>query len=448
MQLGNNTAPLPRDYGIDVRLRKARVRTAGAQEYLHGEKTVLALIATALVWTLFYGLIVKFTIDSSILFSIKTFVPEVLLCVACSIAIFSDLIINLKKIEILLICNMFLIVTLGFVTDNADNAAVVFRDVVIPVTAFVCITSMKVSPAFANRFISILTGTLFIYVLGSIVLYCIEAHQGYEWTARFYTGYYFWGQDPVSKIQINSNGDAMRLPALTGSSVKSAMGGVAALAVFLSNEKLSRTRRYICCALALICVILFNNRASLVAAIALIALAAINKVSTNLQMRTVSYICLAFAAMAVFTILLENDGSLSVDSLFLRFSYWKEILSSDGIENTLLPTHVYSLSSGGAGIEGVGLTTSWDNGFLYLLFSFGAPFLLLFIADIIGYWKTMVRKEAESQFAKISSQIIYNIIISTLLLSITTNIFQGRSWYFLFVIICGVSIAVRSSFEK
>ena len=417
-----------------------------ASSFQFGEKLFLGLITTALIWVLIYGIIIKFTIHNQILFEVKTLVPEILLMAACVTAIISRLTGSFKPIRIILLCAICAVMAIGFALDNFSNAAIVVRDVLIPVLAFAVFASMRPSEHFSHSLMHILTIVFLVYVIASIALYAIEAYMGYEWTARFYTGYVFWGQDPISKIAINSNGSAMRLPGLTGASVKSAIGGLAALVVFLSNNRLRGIGKVTACVLALLCIYLFNNRGSLFAAVVILLIAVINHLeksgSTKLFLGILAVLMLIIAVI----VLQQSSGALSLHSAFQRFNNWGELLSSQGFWNIILPSNVYSFSSGGEGLDGVSLSTSWDNAILYLLFGFGLPVALLFIVDIVGSWKETksIGLNLDLGFGKI----IQYSIVATLILGLSTNIFQGRSWYFLFVVIAGISLACISNSSK
>ena len=399
------------------------------------EKAVLCFMLIAVCWALLYGIIVKFTLGNSLLFALKTYVPEAMMLCSLLVAAFGGLLRGIDKRDVVLICLFGLSFCLGLAFDDTSNAPVLFRDVYIPVFFLLLAVRIDFSDDSIDWFFGALTCLMILYVAGSLALYYVEARNGYDWTARFYTGYSFWGQDPVSKIQINSNGRFMRLPALTGSSVKSAMYAVLALTLFLSNKKLKGFFRIMMIVAAFVCVAIFNNRSSLLAAVVLIAVALIRNISRGKGMALFLGIVIAVFGFAVLFFLQLGDGSaLSLDSAFLRLEFWTGMFSEQGIANIILPVNVFSVSAGGSGIEGLNLTTDWDNGFLYILFAFGVPIFVLLLAFFVRQWKA-AETNSQSATRVLYAMLCRDLLIASAVIALSSNIFQGRSWFFMFVLV-------------
>ena len=421
-----------------------------AGNVLAREKAVLLLMLIAICWSLVYGIIVKLTFGNDLLFSLKTYVPEALMLCALLVAGFGGLLRGIDRRDALLVCLLGLSFCLGLAFDDASNAPVLFRDVYIPVFFLLLVVRIDFGKEAIDWFLRTLTFVMILYVIGSLALYVVEARNGYDWTARFYTGYSFWGQDPVSKVQINSNGQYMRLPALTGSSVKSAMYAVFALALFLSNRRLKSYSRVLMIVVSFACVSVFNNRASLLAAVILVVVHVIRKTYKGKEMGLFLGILLTAFGFAVLLVMqLDGDSVISLDSLFARLSYWRDMFSDRGLESALLPVNVFSASAGGVGIEGLGLSTDWDNAFLYILFVFGIPVFLFLLAFFIGQWRSIKADLCEEVLRKQCNELCMYLLIATAVIALTTNIFQGRSWFFLFVLVyCVVSRPVSNCESK
>lgn len=403
----------------------------------------VVLIILAIAWNLFYGLIIKLTFHNEVLFTLKTYVSEALVLASLAILLFHNKRVYTDKLSIALLAVITVVFAVGLALDDTSNALYIVRDVMIPFCFLLVAINSRLDKDVVSLFMKWLTLLLAIYTIGSLILYIIEAVNGYEWTAKFYTGYTFWGQDPISKIHINSNGKAMRLPALTGMSVKSALYCVLALIVFLVNKKLTTGIKFLLSMLAVIDIWLFNNRGSLFAAVIVIAiyLTLQPKVSSFLQNHIRVVVCfIAIISGAILLALIFGATKiLNMESVFMRFEYWSMILSnSDLMWQLLLPTKVFTLSSGGAGIDGLPLSTDWDNGFLYIAFSFGLLTLVLVLVLFFTIWKKTSRFLSDDYQ---SCMLCRYLLIATAALALSTNVFQGRSWFFMFVLVFGITVA-------
>ena len=401
-----------------------------------GEWVFIACTIIALIWSFYYGLVIKFTLGNSTLFALKTYVPEALLVIALLAGAFNGLIRGVSKTGLVLLCLLCIVFCLGIAFDNTANAALVIRDVYIPVFFLLLMCSARLSKSAAHSFMSALTFTMGLYVIIALVMYFIEATNGFDWTARFYTGYTFWGTDPVSKIAINSGGGAMRLPGPTGTSVKCALYALAAMCVFLSNESMKGWKKLFLIVLCFACFLLYNNRSSLFGAVAILLYFGVRKLSRGKASRFLNSILAVGIVIIGVAALAGSAGSLNFSSLYERFALWHEMFSDQMLLNLFLPTNAFSASAGGEGIAGASLSTVWDNSYLYFSYAFGLFALLLLIGILCSYW---ARAKVAESFAKTSqaSSLCRYLLLATLVVALVTNIFQGRSWFFVFVVIFG-----------
>lgn len=406
-----------------------------------GEKLFIFLIIFALVWALYYGLVIKFTLGNNALFTLKTYVPEMMLLLALVVGAFSGILRGIPKTGLVLLCLLGIVFCLGVAFDSTSNAAVVIRDVYIPVFFLLLMCSARLSRPAAHSFMNVLTFTMGLYLVVAVVMYLIEAANGYDWTARFYTGYTFWGQDPVSRIEINSNGSAMRLPGPTGSSVKCSLYAVAGLVLFLANDKTKTWKRFVFAALAIVCILLYNNRSSLFGAVVVV----LYFIAVNLTKSKWSRFLTGFMSVGIvvigFLALTSSTGALNTASVFQRFSFWGGMFTDQGVANLFFPTNSFSASSGGEGIAGIGLSTDWDNAYLYMAFAFGVPVLILLLACLIGYWQRLKRLRKALPQHKAEIDYCRYLLLATAIIALATNVFQGRSWFFIFVVVFGTVYA-------
>lgn len=406
---------------------------------------LVILMILAIAWNLFYGLIIKLTFHNEVLFSLKTYVSEVLVLAGLGILLICNRRITIDKLSVALLATLIAVFGVGLICDETSNVLYVVRDVMLPFLFLLVAANSYLDKDTINLFMRWLTLLLMIYTIGSFLLYMIEAINGYEWTAKFYTGYTFWGQDPISKIHINSNGNAMRLPALTGMSVKSSLYCVLALIVFLVNKKMPTGIKFLLSMLAVIDIVLFNNRGSLVAASIVMAVHLVSRFKSKVfpflkeHLRTVVCFVATLGAAVFFAFVFGAPKGINIESVFMRFEYWAMILSTpDLIWQLFFPTKVFTLSAGGEGIDGLALSTDWDNGFLYLAFAFGLLTLILVLVFFLKAWKkTRGLPGKDCQLGMLCRY----LLIATVALALSTNIFQGRSWFFVLVVVFGISIA-------
>ena len=176
----------------------------------------------------------------------------------------------------------------------------------------------------------------------------------------------------------------------------------------------------------------------------------IEKTFRESKTKLLLYIASLFLGVGLFILFSRSDGALSTNSLFERIGYWGEMLGADGLMYALLPANVFSVSSGGGGLEGIGLSTDWDNAFLYFIFAFGIPAFLLLLVVFGCRWRALHKNRYSDLCGEVAIDLSRFLLISTLFLSFTTNIFQGRSWFFVFAIVGSFMFAAidpRSSMQ-
>lgn len=408
------------------------------------EKAALFCFALSFLAMTCYGLLVKFTIGNSFLFSAKTLIPEVSTFLGAIFLVFSSrssVAFKHSELMLLLIVASVMIVNIPL-AESSTEVLVVVRDVFMPLCMLLILCGINISQRFREHFVTLFSALAILYLLGTGVLWVIEFRNGYEWTEFFYTGYTFWGTDPYSKIVVSSNGMIPRLPTLAGSSVKSATYCVFAVLLIFANRNYKLFTKWAFAIFGLLLIVALNNRASLLAMIIVLVLLFSYSFEINLS-RLVKYAMLAICIAFLAYLLLSQSSSMN--SLFDRFNLWSDIITSDAVSNLLFPMAVYSVSALGSGLEGLSLTTSWDNGFLYFAESFGIAALILLMVVFSNYWKRAATDVSEERTARL-------IIVATVILALSTNVFNGRCWISMLPLILpfliSPVIADRSSAES
>ena len=389
----------------------------------------------ALAAMMFYGLIVKVTFGNPTLFTLKTYIPEV--CIALGLACLILPRANEASVSRLEMIFLLLLLLLGTVNlrsaESASAVMVVVRDIGVPLIVLVFLSKVALSQETFEFFEKWLVRLCALFVVSAIGLGILEAYMGTGWTARFYTGYLFWGTDPASRISINSNGSILRLPGPTGVSVKNGMFAVLSFIVFYGSSSLGKKSKIVLMALSFVVTVQYDSRTSILAIVAVLFLV-VSERSDKKRLIIALGIILA-AIVVAYLVVVESRLLFSVgERLFL----WGEIASSGMVENLFLPLNVYEYSAFGGGEEGVALSTIFDNAYLYFGLSFGIVMLVLLIMVFVQFWRNiMVVSEQDPRLAIACKY----LLIATFVMAFLVNLFNGRCWMTPFSIVFALCYA-------
>ncbi len=399
------------------------------------DKHVLALIKIYLVILFFYGIIIKFTIWNTTLFQIKKFIPEIIILIIglCLALKMSNKITGFCFFGI---CWIILIILVNFIFIGLGSVTALhsFRDCYIPIFVGVFIYTHDFNEKRLANFYRFLIRLSTVYLITGAVLSVIEQAMGWEWTAKFYTGYVFYGGDSYSGVKISHASGLLRTPGLTGQSASFAFYAVISVFIIWSHRKLHIKYKVI---LTLLCAVILVNTQNKTAIIgfAVVLFYYLFKRNTKAANRTAIALA-ALLIIAVFCYLIAYDLPDFFSSFRERLVLWKEVLQGVEPLEFLFPFKSFYYGAGGEDF-----TSILDNAYIYFSVSLGIPGLIWIY---VYAYKTAV---SSSHFKDIG--ILFTMLfIFFVLSSLTTNITQGRAYFSIYLILTGLYARTDKLGEK
>lgn len=400
------------------------------------EKRILDLCLLYIAYVFLYGIVIKFTMFNSALFQIKTYIPELILglvMVQC-IAMHG---IRLKRISVYLLGYSLIVASVNFALYGINSQAMyLVRDIYIPLVTFMFLMTMRFSKNGIHYFVSRLVVFCKFYLVSGLLLAVIEQIKGWEWSSIFYTGYSFYGQDPVSKIKIAHNFGILRVPSLSGNFAT--FGYYCLIAVLLIEAYTKkRSKRFFWSFIAVLCMILATNKSAIVAfAAVLILRKTVNIRKNSLRANGIILVMLAglIGCSALFLLGDNSGGSGLFTSVFTRFRVWKNIFTATSWAEVLFPYKQFTYGTGADGILGF-----WDNTYLYCLFTQGIVGTILWVSMLRNVYKNQM-KHGDSA----TKRFVRDLTLVLLVLGMTVNITQGRGFLSLYLVLIGIGCTMNS----
>ncbi len=177
------------------------------------KRGILSFCLFYIIYVFLYGVVIKFTMPNEILFSVKTYIPETILGIICVMC-------NGSKIQtnsaLLIIWSLLVFIINVINYGTGESMFYLLRDIYIPMLTFCFIKNVSFAEDDVEKFQQRLIVFSKAYLVVGLALCIMEQIKGWEWTSAFYTGYSFYGQDPVSKVKIAHNLGLLRASSLTG----------------------------------------------------------------------------------------------------------------------------------------------------------------------------------------------------------------------------------------
>ena len=367
------------------------------------EHSISRLLLTYFFVLFFYGVIIKFTFPNSILFKLKTYVPEVLLACVCFKCICKP--IKVWKSSFYMISVITTILLFNVLTSfSMSSALMTFRDVFIPLITGFFLYSVEVSENEKRWFFNRLSLICMVALVCGLFLGIIQYINGWQWTSAWYTGYSFWGEDKRSSLYIMGNGLHVRVPSIAGHSVKFGMYSffqylVVAFDDVNDNGSKTKIKNIMFAIIMLINVYISNNKTTIVIAL-----------------------------------LPSSDFMIS---FYDRFTKWAILKEPQLLKNIIFPVSTYNFAGNSA--TEIPVLNYWDNTYFYFAFSFGA----IGFVSVINWLKSLYQYANERKYG-----FAYYLTIFTAIAAATTSIVLGRCFFSIYVIMMAYLAAHRKGNDK
>lgn len=398
------------------------------------EKCVLNLCLFYIIYVFMYGIVIKLTISNSILFQVKTYIPEIILGLITILVIAKNG-IRLKRYSLMLLMYSLLIFAINFcIYGFSEQALYCIRDLYIPLIAFCFLMQVRVSSKGMEIFAQRLVLFFKIYIIAGFILAVVQQIMGWEWTSTFYTGYSFYGQDPVSKVKIAHNLGLLRAPSLSGNFATFGYYCLIA-AIFIAAHSYKSCKKLFWDVLAVICMVLATNKSAIVAYFVVFILRFTGDMrrKSTWTYRVIIGLVLMIAAFSAFMLIGDNsDGTGLLTSVFARFDVWKDIFNDTSVFEIVVPYKMFTYGSGAEG--GLGF---WDNTYLYYVFTQGIIGTALWALAIMRTYRIRMRDRN-----KVVRHYTYELTIAFLILSLTVNVTQGRGYLANYLVLLAIGTSI------
>lgn len=384
------------------------------------EKSVVNLLLIYLVYIFFYGLIIKFTRGMGVLFTIKTYIPEILLLIIAAKCILITKGRSIRKFSLIGGFYFLCVLVIGFgYYGGSSDAFYLVRDLFLPIFVGIILARKDFHDETLTRFYSIFLKVCMAYLIIGAILGIVEYTNGWEWASRFYAGHTFYGTDAHTKVIITEAYGQLRAPGLTGNHVSFSYYALIAMIVVLASKSIGLFGKafFMMCGIAIL--ISTTNKTAIVCFALVLALYVFRRLSKKWK-----YIMLGVTGIIAMIYLSGHLSSNVFLSTFARFDFWKTIKEYVNPIEILVPYKVFAYNPNASGV-----ISFWDNTYLFLLFStgvFGLIWIYLFCFK-------MYKKNKGTQFGFMFEQMFLFLILASLF----NNITNGRAYFTVFLIMNG-----------
>lgn len=404
------------------------------------EKYILNLCLFYIIYVFIYGIIIKFTISNSLIFQIKTYIPELILILITILVIMKKGIVLNRCTLALIMYSCFIFLLNLCIHDISEQVLYSIRDVYIPLIAFCFLMQVKIHEGVMKKYTKRLLLFFKVYIIAGLILAIIQQVMGWEWASVFYTGYSFYGQDPISKVKIAHNFGLLRAPSLSGNFAT--FGYYCLIAIIFIDAHLNKVwKRLFWDILAILCMVLATNKTAIVAFGVVLILRFtknIRKKSTWANRMIIGLILISVTYLAILFMGDNNADTGLFTSVIARFEVWKDIFNDTSWLEAIVP---YRMFMYGSGIEG-GLGF-WDNTYLYSIFTQGIIGTILWGSVLVKTYR--IRMKSANIMTK---NYIYELTIALLILGLTVNVTQGRGYLVHYLILLALGSKLNGEYLK
>lgn len=387
------------------------------------EKLFIRLIYAYIILVLFYGIVIKVTINSTLIFSLKTYLPEVLIVIAALICLTNKKSWLFTKFEVIGALYFLTVIFINFeIHGFSYDVLYLFRDMYIPIFTCLIFMKMELSSEILDKFYRFIWIISMIYLISGALLGIVEVMHGWKWSSEFYTGYSFYNVDPYSKVKISQAFGQLRAPGLTGNSVSFSYYGILAMAAIFNKRNFNLIFKifFFICEMTILVSTL--NKTAIVIFI-VIAFSYLFK-RVNKFNRNVIYLVLGIIAMVYVTTQINSDIFYST---LARIRYWGTLDSYVNPFEIILPYNSFLYNPGAKGF-----LSFWDNTYLYFLFSVG-------IFGTMWIYILCYKLKKRICIANANMRNFFNYLFGFLILSsLFNNITEGRAFFGLYLLLGGI----------
>lgn len=397
------------------------------------EKRILSILLAYFAIAFFYGIIIKITLWNDLLFSVKTFVPELLIVFVMLRCLISSRMRFQRWMILGMVYYVAVIVVSALFVKSASGALYVFRDFFLPVFAFIVLSNYDFSNAAKKYFMSRFVVLCKIFLILGCLLGILQMINGWEWTSRFYTGYSFYGTDPVSKVFISEFLGRVRAPGLTGNFVTFSYYGLVSCIAIIFAERTSRRKQLFYIMLEAGVLIATLNKT----AIAVYGVVLVFYLLKNTR-KIIRYLATVLIAMVAMVYLAQNSQADKIFfSLFDRFNIWQNLASYVNWFEILIPVNCLNYNA-----MAEGFLSFWDNTYFYLLFSQGI------IGTVWIYWASYKVYKANGYVHPHMKNFFELLIVFLVASSAFNNITNGRSFFPIYLLLNSIYYTKRIAIHK
>lgn len=400
------------------------------------KRGILSFCLFYIIYVFLYGVVIKFTMPNEILFSVKTYIPETILGIICVMSVMC----NGSKIQtnsaLLIIWSLLVFIINVINYGTGESMFYLLRDIYIPMLTFCFIKNVSFDEDDVEKFQKRLIVFSKAYLVVGLALCIMEQIKGWEWTSAFYTGYSFYGQDPVSKVKIAHNLGLLRASSLTGNFATFGFYCLICYAVITSFST-KKSINFFWTILTAACLILCTNKTAIVG----LGIVLLFKCTVDFRKKSLKRngIIIAFACLIVFCsgIFLIGDSNPTDTNFFTGFvncsDIWAGIFDEVSWTEMLFPYRQFMYSSGAEG----GFSF-WDNTYFYALFSQGI------IGTCLWVWAIGRTMKKQMLISKNGRNRVYlqPLVILLCALSMTVNITQGRGFLSEFLLLLEIGSVI------
>ena len=370
-------------------------------------KIQFALICIYFLVLFYYGLFIKIFINLNIISYLK-YIPEILICTVCLLTIPNFKYKRKSFWDLIIILCFFVIsiISLNKLT-NALALMLFIRDVMIPILVFFIIKNSYFKNTYYTKLKHFFVVFMYTFLIVSAPFGLLEHIKGWEWTSFFFTGKVFYGVDNISSISIKTANGIFRAIGLVGDTAKYGIYSVIAfLMIYLLSDK-NNVKIIFPYLMAVINSYLSTNKTSLITLLIILIFFLISKVKIKEKK--------AIAFLVLFLICLTFILNINIfPSMIERFQYWQSYIKIN-LSNILISTNVYNFFASND------FNSVMDNSYFFGMQAFGTVFYICFLFYIYKTTKQMPL-----------------FFYCFLIIGLTTNVFSGRSFFGIFLLITGL----------
>jgi len=363
----------------------------------------------------FSGIIYKVTLSIGVP-ELKRILPDIFLTLILIVVILGFKIkvkSTISNILLLLLLIVMVIISVSFMEKqhSLEQVYFVLRDNISGILLIFIFANIKTSKLFMHHLVKKCFVFFYIAVLSGFTLALTQSILGSEWASKFYTGYSFYLQDPISNIKIWHENGRLRTPSITGNNVLFAQMNFFAI-VFLIRFKKHKLD-ILLIFIAVLSIVLSTNKTLLLMVLIVLFIHLVWGIKDR-AIKFIGYLIISIIALIVLL-------NMNLKSLFIRITeVWVEIFSYVDIKMFLVGNNPYKTGVAG-NIVGEEVFSFVDNAFIYMLVSYGVlAFIILLVYCVynaIFYFKR--------------DKFLFLLFISIIGTGLTTNIFQGRYFFYM-----------------